>query len=191
MATEPPQHLHPWEKGPLERTDDEHVEAADYQFHGLGSVVQMTRRLRDAMVRQQKATNWLAIGIFVLTVALVLIALGVIGPIYTTSAWVLWSEAANDSRGNVSQGPWENEEAFERLKDCQRMQAQLWKETVARYEKNPDLEQMEKTPYKSVIARFKESKPTTGGKFTFTSPAQTITKNFICFPDTLDPREKK
>ncbi len=120
MATEPPQHLHPWEKGPLERTDDEHVEAADYQFHGLGSVVQMTRRLRDAMVRQQKATNWLAIGIFVLTVALVLIALGVIGPIYTTSAWVLWGNRVDLPKHPRSIGMWTITAAFEDRERCQR-----------------------------------------------------------------------
>ncbi len=181
MATEPPQHLHPWEKGPLERTDDEHVEAADYQFHGLGSVVQMTRRLRDAMVRQQKATNWLAIGIFVLTVALVLIALGVIGPIYTTSAWVLWGNRADLPKQPRSVLEWELHAAFEDRERCQR-------------ELTKRLDNVEKGAQKSGadnIVRSDEDGLLTWSKGTGKVPERMVVTRMLCLPGTLDPREKK
>ncbi len=98
MSTEETKNAAPWLKGVLDRTEDEHVIAADHQFHGLGSVVQMTRLLRDATGSQQDATNkltarihslnkWLlgvTFAIAVMTVVQVLVALGVITPVHMT-----------------------------------------------------------------------------------------------------------
>ena len=172
----------------MERTDDEHVEAADYQFHGLGSVVQMTRRLRDAMVRQQKATNWLAIVIVVLTVALVLIALGWIGPTHTTSAWVLWKKSNSYTKVSGGTTQWEVESAFETRSDC----VLLPEKALGRLERKlREASSQEGSGIQRIVRDIGESDVTFHYEAHEGQPAGYISTKYVCLPDTIDPRERK
>ena len=51
--------MKPWK----DRTDLELIEAADTGFHGLGSIVEATRRLREAVLEEERTikrlTRWL------------------------------------------------------------------------------------------------------------------------------------
>ena len=75
MTTEPSQN--PLDKSPLDRTEDEHALAAELGRTGQGSVVQMIRVLRDAIVTQQNATNRLTNHIRWLNWALLAVAIAV------------------------------------------------------------------------------------------------------------------
>ena len=54
-------------------TDEELAREAQEGLRGQGAVVEMMRRLRDAIVKQQRSTNWLTWVIIGLTVALVIV----------------------------------------------------------------------------------------------------------------------
>ncbi len=80
MTTEPSQN--PLRKSPLDRTEDEHALAAEQGRTGQGSVVQMIRVLRDAIVTQQNATNrltkhirWLNWALLAVTIAIAVMTL--------------------------------------------------------------------------------------------------------------------
>lgn len=49
----------PWK----DRTDEELADEAQVGFRGQGAIVEIARRLREELVRQQRATNWLTIAL--------------------------------------------------------------------------------------------------------------------------------
>ena len=188
MTAEQPQNLPPWEKDPLERTDDEHVRAADHQWHGLGSVVKVILLIRDATVSQQTATNeltrnmrnltrWLfgvTLGIAVLTIVLVLVALGVIGPAPTASAWVLWTKVYSIS--NLS-GAWHVVNAFETKTTCETGQVKLLEGVADSAKRRGAIDVKVNREEMSVTYQERADDPRS---LRFAS--------YNCLPDTIDPR---
>ncbi len=71
-----------WQK----KTDDELVDEAQTGLRGQGAAVEMTRRLRDSLVKQLKATNRLTKWIRVLTFSLLVIT-AVIAWLTAVVAW--------------------------------------------------------------------------------------------------------
>ncbi len=97
-------------------------------------------------------------------------------------AWVLWEQSSDVYGQLATRTPsWSLQEAFEAKSGCLEARTRTWKLT---YLKNRSWEKLKGAR----VLTFGESTATV----TVYIPDYTdLTLKFLCFPDTIDPREKK